>query len=597
MGLRLKLFLLSVALIVASVAVADVYLLGAVAAGRPQRVRSELDARASLVAAHAAASPAAADDRRAWDAFARQEARLAAGRVTVFAPDGDVAGDSETHAWVAGSEPEVSAALAGRRGWSERADGPSGATVSYVAAPFHRQGAVAGAVRVGLPADAEGTTAALRRLVLFASAAVVLLGLVFSGVASDRISASVRRLTAAAREMRAGQLDVHTGMSGGDDVAELGLALDRLSGSLSATMNELRAERGLHARILEGMQDGVLVVDATGRLELVNAALRGMLLVGADAVGKLVIEVVRHAGLQDLLERARTTGEVARGEIDLPGIKPRRLLVHIAPLSGAEEGLLAVFVDVTDLRRLETLRRDFVANVSHELSTPAIAVRDAVTTLRQAMPVDRRAAMTQVEIIERHAERLKDLIEDLLDLSRFESKEFRLKREPVDLDAVVHIVASRFHGRAAAKGVTLSARVEEGLPRLESDQRAVEQVLSNLVDNAVKYCPAGASVSVTIASEDQRVRMSVSDTGPGIAPQHLPRLFERFYRVDPDRSRALGGTGLGLSIVKHLVEAMGGTVSVESDVGRGTTFVIVLSGTRRVPGPGPSEPSVGAISP
>jgi two-component system phosphate regulon sensor histidine kinase PhoR len=324
------------------------------------------------------------------------------------------------------------------------------------------------------------------------------------------------------------------------------------------------------------MHEGVVVVDRHGRIVLVNPALRAMLLLGADAVGKLLMETVRHAQLHEMLEDAREAPSDLPVEIELPGLKPRRVLVQAAPLSGDDEGMLFVFVDVTELRRLESLRRDFVANASHELRTPIAAVRSATETLRNGALSDGVAAARFLDIIERNSVRLQNLVEDMLELSKLESNEFKLKRERVELERVVPLVLALFRERAEKKGVRLAAELRPPVPEIEGDARALEHVLSNLVDNAVKYCPSGASILVRATELDGRVRLVVTDSGPGIAPEHLSRVFERFYRVDAGRSRDLGGTGLGLSIVKHMVEAMRGKVSVESRVGNGSTFTVSL---------------------
>jgi two-component system phosphate regulon sensor histidine kinase PhoR len=403
----------------------------------------------------------------------------------------------------------------------------------------------------------------------------VALGL--SAAAAKQTSVAVGALAEAARRMTEGDLSVRARLVGHDEVAELGHALDRLAGSVAASLGQLRAERDLQGRILEAMQEGVVVIDRDGRIVLVNPALRSMLLLGGDAVGKLLIETVRHAQLEDLFAAAREEGsESSRLEIELPGLKPRRLLLHAAPLSGDDEGLLVVFVDVTELRRLESLRRDFVANASHEIRTPIAAVRSATETLRTGALDDPRAAARFVDIIERNAQRLQSLLEDMLELSKLESNEFKLKRERVELGSVVPIVLALFRERAEKKSVRLAAELARAPAAVEGDARALEHVLSNLVDNAVKYCPAGTRVLVSASLAGDRVNLVVSDTGPGIAAEHVPRVFERFYRVDAGRSRDLGGTGLGLSIVKHMVEAMRGKVWVESEVGRGSTFTVSL---------------------
>jgi len=394
---------------------------------------------------------------------------------------------------------------------------------------------------------------------------------------AGRIGEALTALGEAARKMTEGDLGVRSRFAGDDDIASLGHALDRLAGGLATSLGRLRAERDLQSRILEAMQEGVVVVDRDGRIVLINPALRAMLLLGADAVGKLLIETVRHAQLEELLAAAREDGsESTRLEIDVPGLKPRRLMLHAAPLSGDDEGVLVVFVDVTDLRRLESLRREFVANASHELRTPIAAVRSATETLRSGALEDPVAAVRFVDIIERNAQRLQSLLEDMLELSKLESNEFKLKRERVELGSVVPIVLALFRERAEKKSVRLGSELARAPAAVEGDARALEHVLSNLVDNAVKYCPAGTRVLVSAAAAGDRIHLVVSDTGPGIAAEHVPRVFERFYRVDAGRSRDLGGTGLGLSIVKHMVEAMRGKVWVESEVGRGSTFTVSL---------------------
>ena len=408
-----------------------------------------------------------------------------------------------------------------------------------------------------------------------AVAALALSFLVSASVAA-RVSRAIAELTEGARRMTSGDLSVRTRLLGQDELAELGHALDGLAGGLAKTLGALRTERDLQRRILEAMQEGVVVVDREGRIVLVNPALRAMLLLGADAVGKLLIEAVRDAQLEALLADARAAGGAAPLEIELPGLKPRRLLVHTSPLSGDDDdGMLFVLVDVTELRRLESLRRDFVANASHELRTPIAAVRSATETLHSGALDDPAAAVRFLDIIDRNAARLQSLVEDMLELSKLESNEFKLKRERVELTSVVPIVLGLFRERAEKKGVRLGSELVGGAA-VEGDARALEHVLSNLVDNAVKYCPAGTRVTVSAALDRERIRLVVTDNGPGIPAEHVTRVFERFYRVDAGRSRELGGTGLGLSIVKHMVEAMRGKVSVESEVGRGSTFVVSL---------------------
>jgi two-component system phosphate regulon sensor histidine kinase PhoR len=272
-------------------------------------------------------------------------------------------------------------------------------------------------------------------------------------------------------------------------------------------------------------------------------------------------------------------GGPVTGEIETTGPRSRRLLVHAAPLpmvNGKHQGLLAVFVDVTETRRLETLRKDFVANVSHELRTPITAVRSAVDTLRLTLAQDPTASERFVDIIDRNAQRLGALVEDLLDLSRIESKDYRPEAKPVSLRAVSDQALTLLRARVEEKSIDVGNEIAAELPPARADRRALEQVFMNLLDNAIKYCPSGTRVRLRAKQTERGLRVEIADTGPGIEPRHLPRLFERFYRVDSGRSRDMGGTGLGLSIVKHLVETMGGTIGVDSIPGRGSTFWFTL---------------------
>jgi two-component system phosphate regulon sensor histidine kinase PhoR len=579
---RTKLLLTTIAFILFAMGAADAYLTSTVANHVTRSVRAALVIRARVLAREAGESSTPLDNTDAWEHLARELGRTTEAPVTFFRRDGSVLADSEgatetSRFDVRGRGPEVEQALESGEATSERPSAGAAERSILAAARFDRNGAPAGVVRVASPLTAVDRAAGdVRRLVWFGSGAALVLALVLSNLLANRMSGAVGELTEAAHRMAEGDLSVRTHLTGDDELAELGHALDRVAGSLATTLDELRAERDLQARILEAMQEGVVVVDRDGRIVLVNPALRSMLLVGADAVGKLLIEALRHAQLEELLVAARELAGASQMEIELPGLKPRRLLVHAAPLSGDDEGMLFVFVDVTELRRLESLRRDFVANASHELRTPIAAVRSATETLRSGALDHPTVAGRFVDIIERNAARLQSLVEDMLELSKLESNEFKLKRERVELGSVVPIVLALFRERAEKKGVRLAAELPWAPSAVEGDPRALEHVLSNLVDNAVKYCPAGTRVVVRASLHDDRVHLVVSDTGPGIAAEHVSRVFERFYRVDAGRSRELGGTGLGLSIVKHMVEAMRGKVWVESEVGRGSTFTVSL---------------------
>jgi two-component system phosphate regulon sensor histidine kinase PhoR len=579
LGIRAKLFLISLGVIIVSVVVAYAYSSDRLERELTDRVRAELIVRARLVALGAESSYALWEDHARWHALAHDLGQRSNAEVTLLRKDGMVLGESQEHddpvSFAERSEVRGALALSGAEpGYASVVDGH----MLVVAVPFSRADEVAGVARVALPlTEIDVARAALYKTLSLATALALAAAIIVSTVAAELASRTARSLTEVARRMADGDLTTRARQTGDDEFGELGRALDQLAKNLSRTLGDLSEERDRLGGILASMQEGVLLLDRSGHIYVLNPSLREMLLVGPDSVGKTVLEVVRHAELKELLDLGRRSPEAVTREIDFGTIQPRRLLVRAAQLPGDQGGLLAVFVDVTEVRRLESLRREFVANVSHELRTPVTAVRSAAETLQNAASDDPAARSAFLGIIERNAERLHDLVEDLLDLSRIESRGLKLNMEPLVVDAVYDQVLSLFAERAAKRGTVLENEAPEDTRRILADRRALEHVLTNLVDNAVKYCPSGTTIRLRAVSHEDSVELLVEDNGPGIEQRHLPRLFERFYRVDAGRSRDIGGTGLGLSIVKHLVEAMGGTVHVESTPGVGTKFGVVLN--------------------
>jgi two-component system, OmpR family, phosphate regulon sensor histidine kinase PhoR len=349
--------------------------------------------------------------------------------------------------------------------------------------------------------------------------------------------------------------------------------LSDLEARLASTRADLQNEHVLSVRILSAMREGVMVLGAEREVILSNPALREMLLLPVDPIGKPLLEVIRKEELQSLIDDA--PNEPPPIEIEIGTLKPRRASVVARRLPGTARSTMLVFVDVTELRGLERMRTDFVANVSHELRTPVTSILSAAETLPRALLRGPEAAQAFLEIIVRNSERLRALIEDLLDLSKIESKELRLAPDWIQLEGFFEHILALFGERTAARRITISVDIAR-TTRVATDRRALEQIVTNLIDNAVKYGRSGGQVKVTCEPFRDGVRMSVSDDGFGIPREHLPRLFERFYRIDPGRSREVGGTGLGLAICKHLAEALSGTIEVTSEVSKGTVFSVVL---------------------
>ncbi len=329
------------------------------------------------------------------------------------------------------------------------------------------------------------------------------------------------------------------------------------------------------AAAIEGMDQGMWITDSNGVVLRHNEALRSMLGIDQELVGQRPLFLVRRTDLHDAVLQACREGVTSKVEVSMDAPRSKTLEVHVSPLGGPLPGSAAVFRDVTERKRLERVRQDFVANVSHELRTPITAILGYAETLRSGALSDTTHAPQMVEIIHRQSERLGELVSDLLELSRLDAGERPLSTSPVSLQTVARQASDAMEPRAAGKRLSMNLRIPADLTA-RADAKALEQVLLNLLDNAIKYTPEGGTVELTGERVGDRAHLSIRDTGLGIETKHLPRLFERFYRVDRGRSRDMGGTGLGLSIVRHLVHGMEGEVRVASQLGMGTTFTVVL---------------------
>ena len=364
-------------------------------------------------------------------------------------------------------------------------------------------------------------------------------------------------------------ISVDPGDRGGDDPVRLA---HEVQDAAIANRENTRKLSVLRA-VIDGMAEGVWTTSEDGTVVEHNNALKEFLYTGQEIVGHRPRDLFHSAELQDAVQKACHEHLASRLELNLEGVRPRVLSVHVSPLGGELKGSSAVFFDVTELRHLEKVRKDFVANVSHELRTPITAIRGYAETLQSGAINDPVAAPKMVDIIHRQSERLSELVEDLLELSRLESRQIQLAEKPVDLLEATQRALEAVRPKAKPRGTAIEVQVPPNLFVL-GDQRAIEQIVLNLVDNAVKYSPPNGRVELSASAHDGHVEMRVKDNGTGIEARHLSRIFERFYRVDKGRSREMGGTGLGLSIVKHLITTMKGDVRCESSPGQGSTFFV-----------------------
>jgi two-component system phosphate regulon sensor histidine kinase PhoR len=545
--------------------------------------KRDLERAAGLVREFLGGHPLSSGSAAALHKLGRQAARALELRVTLIAADGRVVADSEVeldaldHVADHADRPEVKAALAGRTGTAQRHSATVGEDFLYVAIPRQAERPGTGAIRLARDlVDVERDLAGLERAILSAGALGLAAGLLALALwlraAYDRPLARVR---AALARIEAGDLSARTRLRRRGAVGEIAAAIDQMAGELEQRLREVTEEKEQLSGVLGGMVEGVLVVGPDGRIQLANRSMLELFGIRGELVGKRPIEAIRSAAVEDALREAARAGSPVVRELSLGTSPARALRLHASSFATAEgAGVVAVFSDVTEVRRVEAMRRDFVTHASHELKTPITAIRGFAEMLAEGgVPAADQPRV--LEIVRSHVERLERLVEDLLELARAESDEPRLEPRPLDLVALARSALEGLEGRLVSQQLRAEL-VDGGAGRALADPGALEQVLANLLDNALKYTEPGGRVSVRVADDGEYVRLSVADTGIGIPETDRVRIFERFYRVDKARSRALGGTGLGLAIVKHLVQAMHGEVSVESVPGAGSTFHVRL---------------------
>ncbi len=569
------------ALVVAVSAVAGFWADRSLRARELAHIESWLGSSARTVAELARDLPFDLAHERELSELALRAAASTSARVTLIAPDGTVVADSDVRSEDLASianhatRPEVAAALSGQAGSNTRHSETIGRDYLYVGVP-REPPAPSGVVRVAADlGSVDRAIGGLRSALLAGLVLALVASLVLSYFLSRALLRPLWAFHAALAGLAAGELGARVRWRSNDELGDLARAFDGMAEDLGQSHAAIVAERDRLAAVLSVMVEGVLVVDADERIVLANPRLRELLGIRGEIEGLRPLAAVRNADVDDALRAALAESQPVHREIALAGVERRVLAVHAASFAiGDSKGAVAVFHDMTEVRRLETVRRDFVANASHEIKTPLTAIRGfAETLLSNDLPP--RDARNYLEIILRHSERLSRLVEDLLELSRLESGKFTLEPEALDLGVLVAKLCRELEPRLRERGVSVRVAAD-GAPRAFADTRAVEQILQNLLDNALKYSDPDREIEVRVRADGRDVRVDVADQGIGIPEADRARIFERFYRVDRGRSREQGGTGLGLSIVKHLVQASGGDVWVESTPGVGSTFSFTL---------------------
>ncbi len=515
----------------------------------------------------------------------KQAGASTANRLTIFDKEGRVIADSwdePLRMEISAKRPEVDKSLLGEISTVSRESYSRNARMVYVSAPIVSNGNVVGAARVAM------TISSLLRMVtgtywhiIAAAIVVVILASAAALMVSRRISSSVSELVVGARKFASGDLDHRIPSPDSRECAALADVMNQMSGMLKARINKLTEQRNELEAVLTGMSEAVLAFDMDERIMRINhAAERLFDRDGSKIKGSTLQEVIRNSQLQRFVRYTLIQKRPTEGEIVFIGENEKFLQAHGSSLldsRGSKTGALIVLNDITRIKKLEVIRRDFVANVSHELKTPITSIKGFLETLKEGAISDPVNAARFMDITIKHTDRLIAIIEDLLSLSRVEqdNEKGAINLGPVNISEVFASIDRSFRDKASISEITTKFEVDESLTAL-GNSSLLEQAVGNLVDNAIKYSPKNTLVQVKAIRRGNQIVLTVSDEGNGIAKEHLGRIFERFYRVDKSRSRKEGGTGLGLSIVKHILVAHNGSVSVTSSPGAGSIFTIIV---------------------
>ncbi len=506
-------------------------------------------------------------------------------RVTIINLEGTVLADSEVNRDILGKvenhlyRPEIQQALHSGIGESRRFSTTVKKDMLYVASTIGRN-KPEGIIRLSMPlAEIELISNHLKKLLIVSLLFAFFLAIIISFAASMFISQPIKKMSLFAQDIAKGDFSKRILNLTNDEFGDMAKAFNYMSEQIKLKINEVNLSKSRFEAILLSMFEGVMVVDTKGTILLMNRALKDLLKVKDEFVNKKPLEILRNIEIQEIVDNTLKLKQgVESREISVLFPEEKILLIHATPVvrENETEGAVLVFHDITSLRELEKIRKDFVANVSHELRTPVASIKGYAETLLDGALEDKNNAKDFLKIIYTDIDRLARLIDDLLNLSRIESGKFKMNLQLCAIAPIIKGVVSRLNKQARDKSITIKTNIPEKLDSLLIDETRIAQVLFNLIDNAIKYIPEKGNIIISVNEKDGFIQINIADTGSGIAQEHIPRLFERFYRVDKSRSQELGGTGLGLAIVKHIIQAHQGEVFVQSILGQGSVFSFTL---------------------
>jgi two-component system, OmpR family, phosphate regulon sensor histidine kinase PhoR len=511
-------------------------------------------------------------------AMARTLGREIDSRVTIIARDGTVLGDSEEDPLTMEnhvSRPEVQDALTKGIGESTRFSGTTRQNTMYIAVPISNNNQVIGIARVAIALTAienslKNTTATIVWTIVIITIIVILI----VGLITRMIIRPVRELTNAAREISGGKVDRQIKIRSNDEIGQLGYAFNRMSTNLKKMMDTITGESNKLSTVLANLTDGVIMADPAGRIVLANPAAGKLFgFIPDRANNKSLIEIIQDYRISDALKECLKTSRTQSVQLD--STTGRFLRAIAIPLAVGEfNGALLLFQDLTEMKNLQTMRRELIGNVSHELRTPLASVKAIVETLQDGAIDDDKVSREFLEKVENEVDRMSQIVTELTDLSRIETGGAKLNLEPANLNSLVADVVVHLSPQAERKGLNLAvAPAPDALITL-IDKDRIRQVIINIVHNAIKFTPSGGRITISTSMNGDSVVTKISDTGVGISKEDLPHIFERFFKAD--RSRSGTGTGLGLAIAKHIIQAHGGSIEAQSEEGKGTTFTISI---------------------
>jgi len=516
------------------------------------------------------------------DSIIKKMGRYINERITFIDRDGRVLGDSEipeerlrsveNHS----TRPEFIEAFRSTYGSSIRYSNTLKINMMYVGVKVAPKGNFIGVVRVSLPlTQIKDLIQRTEKGLIMAFVGCTGLILILSIIASKRLSLPVEEVTRTAEEISRGNFDVKVYPSSGGEIEVLAGSINRMASSIKKNLNEITREKEMLQAILTGMSEGVMVVNTKGEIVLINQVISDLFRDWPMIIGKKPVEIIRNARLQEGFTYVLTTGGSFREEFSFSISNKKKVFdVTIVGLSrdGKHEGALAVFHDITDIKRTEKIQKDFIANVSHELRTPLTSIKGYAETLCSEGIKDISKIRQFAGVILKHANLLSNIVDDLLSLASLELEVSVPSRKEINLVEIVDSSVTLIRKSADSKGISI--RIESSTEKVMvwADKKQIGQAIVNLLDNAVKYTPEGGTITVIVKDYEKEAHITVKDTGIGIPEEELDRIFERFYRVDKNRSREVGGTGLGLSIVKQVIIGHGGNVWVRSRLGKGSEF-------------------------